>query len=127
MAAARSFISHVIDAPMAEAYALKEGLLLAQHIGSNRLVIQADCMEVVETMKEGGFSANSVAAIYNECSTVWSGFQENSIEHCSRDANRVAHELARRAMHTKINCIWDDEPPSFILEFVLNDVTVFDQ
>jgi hypothetical protein len=29
-------------------------------------------------------------------------------------------------MQTKTNFIWDDEPPSFILEFVLNDVIVFD-
>ena len=114
----------MIDAPMAEAYAVKEGPLLAQNIGSNRLVIQADSMEVVETTKEGGFSANSAAAIYDECSTIWSGFQDISIEHCSRDANCVAHELARQAMQTKTNCIWGDEAPSFILEFVLNDVTV---
>ena len=59
---------------MAEAYALKEGLLLAQHIGGNRLVIQADCMDVIETMKEGGLSANSAAAIYDECIIIWSGF-----------------------------------------------------
>ena len=76
-------------------------------------------------MKEGRFSANSAAAIYDKCSTICSGFQEISIEHCSRDANRVADELAKQAMQTKTNCIWDDEPPSFILECVLNDVTVF--
>jgi hypothetical protein len=74
IATAHSFVSHVVDAPMAEAYALKEGLLLAKRIGSNRLAIQADCMAAVETMKEGGFSANLAVAIYNECSTYWSGF-----------------------------------------------------
>jgi hypothetical protein len=74
IATAHSFVSHVVDAPMAEAYALKECLLLAKHIGSNRLAIQADCMAAVETMKEGGFSANLAVAIYNECSTYWSGF-----------------------------------------------------
>jgi hypothetical protein len=55
---------------MAEAYALKEGLMLAQHIGANRLIIQADCLEVVETMKDGSNSANSAAAIYDDCSTI---------------------------------------------------------
>ena len=98
IAVAHSFISHVIDAPMAEAYALKEGLLLAQSIGGNRIIIQSDCMEVVEIMKEGGCSANSAAAIYDECITLWCWFQEISIEHCCRDSNGVAHELAKRAM-----------------------------
>ena len=40
---------------MAEAYALKEGLMLAQRIGCNKLIIQSDCMEVVQIMQGGGF------------------------------------------------------------------------
>jgi len=78
---------------MVEAYALKEGLILAQHIGCNRLIIQSDCMEVVETTKDGGFSGTFAADVYDECATVWSG-----TKHCSRDANHAAHELAKRAM-----------------------------
>ena len=77
----------------------------------------------VERTKEGRFSTN-----LGQPSTTnvayFSGFQDISVEHCSRDANRVTHELAKRAMQTKTNCIWDDEHPSFILEFVLNDVIV---
>lgn len=87
LVAAHSYIPHLVDAPMAEAYALKEGLMLAQYIGCNRLIIQSDCMEVVEIMKDGGFLANSAAAIYDDCNIIWSGFQDISIEHCSREAN----------------------------------------
>jgi hypothetical protein len=43
-----SLVSHVIDAPTVEAYALKEGLMLALHIECNRLIVQSDCMEVVQ-------------------------------------------------------------------------------
>jgi len=96
--------------------------LLAQHIGGNRLIIQSDCMELVETMKDRGFSANSVASIYDECIIIWSGFQKISIEQCSRDANCVGHELARRARKTNKDCMWDDESPSFINKFI---VTIF--
>jgi hypothetical protein len=74
LAAAHSFVPHLIDAPMAEAYALKEGLMLAQHIGYNRLIIRSDCMEVVDTMKDGGFTVNSAAALYDEFNIIWSGF-----------------------------------------------------
>jgi len=55
---------------MAEAFALKEGLLLAQHAGCNQLIVQSDYMEVVETMANRGFSANSAAAVYDECNIV---------------------------------------------------------
>ena len=47
IAAAHSFLPHVIDAPMAEAYALKEGLMLAQHIGCNRFIIQTSKVPVL--------------------------------------------------------------------------------
>jgi ribonuclease HI len=127
IAATNTYIAHLVDAQMAEAYALKEGLMLAQHVGANRLIIQSDCMEVVEIMRAGGFTANSAAAIYDECDTVWGGFQEISIEHVRREDNQVAHELARRAMNSRMNCIWDDDPPAFILSFLANDVTTLDQ
>jgi len=87
LAAAHSFVPHLVDAPMAEAYALKEGLMLAQHIRCNQLIIQSDCMEAVHIMKDGGFSANSGAAIYDDCNIIWSDFQHISIEHCSRETN----------------------------------------
>ena len=78
-------------------------------------------------MGNTGFTAKSVVAIYDECNIVWGGFQEISIEHSSREANQVAHELARQAMFTKENCIWDDDPPSFIIPFLSNGVTILDQ
>jgi len=77
IAATNTYIPHLVDTQMAEAYALKEGLMLAQHIGGNRLIFQSDCMEVVEVMKNGGFTANSAAAIYDECITVWGGIPGN--------------------------------------------------
>jgi len=75
IAATNNHIPHLVDAPMAEAYALKEGLMLAQYIGGNRLIVQSDCMEVVEIMKNGGFTANSAAAIYDELNIVWAVFK----------------------------------------------------
>jgi len=50
IAASHTFLPYLVDAPMADAFALKEGLLLAQHAGCNLLIVQSDCMEVVKTM-----------------------------------------------------------------------------
>jgi hypothetical protein len=49
------------------------------------------------------------------------------IEHYKREANQAAHNLARRAMQLKENCTWDNEPPSFILDLVANDVTILNE
>lgn len=110
---------------MAEAAALRDGLLLAQQIGCSRVEFQSDCMEVVTTMQEGGFSATAAVAIYDECSQYWKDFLSISISHCIRDSNVVAHELARQALIGKNSFVWIDDPPAFIPQLLVNDVTIF--
>jgi ribonuclease HI len=124
VAAAQVFLPHVVDAHMAEAYAFREGLTLAQRIGANNFIIQTDCAQVVETMKQGGFSATASAAIYDDCIILRSGFGVVSVEFCNREANHVAHELARVSFSLDSSCTWVDEPPSFILSKFVNDVTI---
>ena len=51
IAASHNYIPHTIDAATAEAYALRDGLLLAQQIGCTRVEFQSDCTEVVNTMQ----------------------------------------------------------------------------
>jgi ribonuclease HI len=64
VAAAVNCFEHVLDAPMAEAMALREGMALAQMIGCSKLVIHSDCQEVVETMQQGGLSSTASAPIF---------------------------------------------------------------
>ena len=90
---------------MAEASALRDRLLLAQRLVLAKYKIQADCMEVVDTMLEGGYSATASAAIYDECSQLWEDFDAISISHCNRESNVVAHELARQAMLEEFLCL----------------------
>jgi hypothetical protein len=81
-------------------------------------------MQVVETMKDGVFSAMSSAAIYDDCMILCSGFNSVIFYHCNREANQVAHELAKDACSSSNSCILVDELPSFILSKLANDVIV---
>ena len=128
IAASNKFLPHVVDAHMAEAWALHDGLFLAQSIGANKVVCQTDCLEVVTTMQDGGFSASPAAAIYDDCMRMWRELSEISIKHGDREANMVAHGLARQAFTSKTSCTWFDETPDFILGALAHDVTVlYDQ
>jgi hypothetical protein len=51
--------------------------------------------------------------------------EERAFLHCPREANQVAHELAKFADTTRENRVWEGDPPDFILPFVMNDVTLF--
>jgi hypothetical protein len=57
--------------------------------------MQSDNSEVVETMKEGGFSATAAAAIFYDCNILASSFAKVSYEYFPREVNEVAHELAK--------------------------------
>ena len=42
--------------------------------------------------------------------------------HRSREANRVAHTLAREC--DLDSCVWAEDPPSFIMPLLIDDVSV---
>ena len=66
------------------------------------------------------------AAIFADCVDLIVSIGKVIFTHCPREANGVAHELARQCFVSKISCNWIDEPPSFILDKFLNDVTIVD-
>ena len=72
---------------------------------------------VVDTMKDGCFSATSAAPIFapifDECQVLRSDFVSCAIEYCNRETNEVAHLLARTSLAEKASCTWADEPPKF--------------
>ncbi|KAI4997390.1 hypothetical protein ZWY2020_052732 [Hordeum vulgare] len=108
---------------MAEALALKFGLTLAQKAGCNRLIINSDNSEVIEIMKDGGRSAGAPAAIFDDCFHYACDFVATRFEHCNREANKVAHELARLARFSQ-SSNWFEEPPLEIVTLLINDVLI---
>ena len=89
-------LPHVPDASMAEARALRDGLLLAGQAGCPKIVVNSDCMEVITTMKKGGNSAGPAAAIYEECAFLARGFCAVNFVFAPRESNQVAHVQASK-------------------------------
>uniref|UniRef100_A0A0A9BCZ9 RNase H type-1 domain-containing protein n=1 Tax=Arundo donax TaxID=35708 RepID=A0A0A9BCZ9_ARUDO len=87
-------VEYVTDAQTAEDLALRDGLILAGQIGCMKIMVESDCMEVVEIMREGGDTRNVTAAIYEDCTFLCRGFSHVSFNHCPREANKVDHVLA---------------------------------
>ena len=111
------------DVLTAEAMALRFGLLLAQKAGSNRLVVNSDNMEVIDTMKNGGHTAGAAAAVFDDCYFMACDFPLVRFEHCNRKANKVAHEIARVAKFSETRD-WFEEPLNDIVNFLIDDVTI---
>jgi hypothetical protein len=67
---------------------------------------------------------DEAAAVFVDCVDLCTLIGRVKFKHCFREANSVAHELARHGLSTKSTCTWVDEPPSFLLPSILNDVTI---
>jgi hypothetical protein len=56
-----------------------------------------------------GFSATLATTVFHDCNLSSSGFSKFIFEHCFRDANRLAHELARDCFISFSSHLWDDD------------------
>jgi hypothetical protein len=101
-----------------------KGLSLAQFLGGNKIIIQSDNVQVIETLMNGCFSAMSFSAIFDDCRMLSVGYRKIQFEHCNREANQVAHELARYSFINHVDEFWDNDPPSFIIPAMVHDVTI---
>ena len=79
---------------MVEAFVLIFGLAFAQRIGCNCLLINNNNLEVIEMMNMRGHYLGGAAAIYDDNYHLVCDFTIARFKQCSRDANKVAHELA---------------------------------
>ncbi|KAE8801233.1 Serine/threonine-protein kinase-like protein ACR4 [Hordeum vulgare] len=83
------------DASSVEARALQDGLLLASEVGVQQIIVESDYQNVVDTMLLDGNSLGLAATVYEECSFLAKNFSLIQFVFCPREANIVAHTLAR--------------------------------
>jgi ribonuclease HI len=124
VAAATRFLPYVGSASMAEALALKEGLGLATRKGCNAVIAESDSLENIEALNGVAVWWTGSAAIFADCIDLALSIGEVSYVHCPREANKTAHELAKVCHIDKDSCNWDDDPPSFLLCKLIEDVTI---
>jgi hypothetical protein len=89
------------------------------------MIINSDCLEVIQTMHDGGILATEASAIYEECIFLARGFDHVIFEHCNREVNIVVHFLVVR-LEGDQTCVWTGDPPDFIISSSINDVTLFE-
>jgi hypothetical protein len=65
------------------------------------------------------------SAIIVDCFNKANAISDISFQHCPRNTNKVAHNLARNAYISKEYLVWYGDPPGFIINDVIEDVTVY--
>jgi hypothetical protein len=87
--------------------------------------MESDSTKTVETCSCEEMWWGESSAIFADCVDLASLIGNVIFKYCPREANKVAHELARFCFSSRSSCNWVDESPSFLLEKLINDVTKF--
>jgi hypothetical protein len=77
------------------ALAMKEGLTLAVSLGCNSIIAESDSIVTVEACSGKETWWTTPAAIYTDCIDISSTIRFVSFSHCPREANQIAHEIAK--------------------------------
>jgi ribonuclease HI len=117
-------LDNLLSPASAEAMALLKGLELIDQLGCKNIACESDSLELVQACNGETDILSPYAAILADCFAIASKIDNISFNHCQREANQVAHQMAKYSYDTKESHAWDGDPPDFILPFIIRDVTL---
>jgi ribonuclease HI len=124
LVASSTYFPNISSAATAEALAMMEGLALANHYGGTNVIMESDSLETINACNGDEVWWGEESAIFADYIDLASHIDGVEYRHCYREANEVAHELARNCFTDRNSCNLLIEPPSFILPMLINDVTI---
>ncbi|KAK2399385.1 hypothetical protein QL285_049205 [Trifolium repens] len=105
----------------AEAYALKEAIIWLGELGLSRVDIELDCLPVVQAINDKSSNQTEFGIIIEDCKILLANYPNFKISFIRRQANFVAHTLARAsrsyASHQTFDLI-----PSCIVPTLMNEI-----
>jgi hypothetical protein len=96
-------------------------VLLSRQLTTTKSRVQAesDSSEIIDACKRDEMWWND-ASVFADCVDLVTSISDISFSHCPREAN----ELARFYFSNCSSCSWVDEHPRFLLDSMINDVTI---
>ena len=122
IAAANKKMDLCFDLFTAEAIAVRFGLNLANTVGCSKIEVTSDSVEVVNALSQG-YSSSVASSIIDDYYFMSLGFFHVIYDHCNREYNRVAHELARLARFSS-SSVWMDNASNEVIPLLVNDATL---
>ena len=97
---------------IAEFWALRDGLLLAAHLGITHLVVELDAKTIVQLLTSNKNSNSAYSPLLNDCRILLCQFQHFKVNHVYREANKVADKLAKEGCSCPFGFVILDFPNS---------------
>uniref|UniRef100_A0A8I6Y3E3 Reverse transcriptase domain-containing protein n=1 Tax=Hordeum vulgare subsp. vulgare TaxID=112509 RepID=A0A8I6Y3E3_HORVV len=107
---------------LAEAMAVRRGLLAAHSRGAHRIILASDCLSFIQHITSPGMDLSTLGAVIADIRSMASDFQSCMFQFHRRCYNVVAHKLARNAESSSCN-ISVGVIPSLIWDELCNDIS----
>ncbi|KAI5351664.1 hypothetical protein L3X38_004555 [Prunus dulcis] len=122
VAAVAKSVGEVLSAEHAEILAAREGVALALSLGTASPIFEGDSAVVVSAVKRAGQDYSNIGTIVEDVKHLQQQLPSSLFQFTHREANGVAHRLARFGLHNVDNFIWFEVPPDLIQDALLCDV-----
>jgi ribonuclease HI len=111
----------ITDPLIAEALAVRDGVIFARLRGYSKVVMETDCLEVISLWNNRHDSRSVVAPILQELGELVISFNSFIFQHVPRSANNSAHLCAKLACTLTVSSSWLDCIPDFLLVSIQAD------
>ena len=108
-----------------ESKAIEAGLLFALDIGIRDVVVESDCLLMIQALKGTTTPPSMVSAVTQGILDLSMGFNRVEFSHVKRQGNRSAHVLAKHALGIIDFIAWIEETPCFLEQTLIHDVTFY--
>ncbi|KAK1679088.1 hypothetical protein QYE76_039936 [Lolium multiflorum] len=125
--AASSWLESVPDALTAEAIACCEGVKLCLGGTDMKIILESDCMTLVELWKTRKKNRAAIWPILNHIEALSKEFISFDFRFVSRKANMAAHLTAKNMSSAMPECIWVSQVPAFLANCIQHDCANADE
>jgi ribonuclease HI len=120
----KSLTKKVVTAPkLVEAMIAYEAVVFCKEVGFYEIILEGDAQQVVNDVNSRTPNHDVAGHFVEGIIMEMQGLREVSISHVGRDANNVAHQLAKDASTKEIDYVWLEDCPNFILHAVLREIS----
>ncbi|XP_074267203.1 uncharacterized protein LOC141590513 [Silene latifolia] len=110
------------EAKMAEAEAILVGIKEARRTGCSRIIVEGDCLSVIEELRSRKRGRQDVFLVYDDIFLLCNSFESVVFSFVRRDYNRVAHALAHVNPWSLDRREWSNALPPYIDNIACRDL-----
>jgi len=95
-----------MDVCMKEALGCRHGLQLAVQHGERRVVLETDCLELINLWQKRNVQRSAIGPVLEEINALSLAFHSFSFSYVNRSSNKIAHVLAKQVSKTHRTEMW---------------------